>query len=421
MAKRGFAMLTYKYTALEASTGHKIKDQIEAESEKGAAKLLQERGLTPIEIVDVSKGGSPLDNLLKRVPSKEKVIFSRQLSTLINAGLPIVQSLNSVSGQTHNKALQGVIRAVISDVEGGSSFADALSKHPKVFNQVYISLVAAGESSGTLDVALERLANQQEKDAEIISKIRGAMIYPIIVLIVMVAVVTFMMVEVLPQVQNLYNGLPGVKLPLVTRVLLAVSHATIHYWWAVIIIVGAAVFLTTRWARTGPGKDVIDSAKMRVWPVGQLFVKLYMARFTRTGATLVGSGVPLLQMMSITADAVNNVHIERSLARAADKVKGGKALSDSLQGDPNFPELVPNMIHIGEQSGALENMLSKCADYYEREVDNQIAAIQTLVEPVLMVILGIVAFTIVAAILLPIYGLVGHININPSSTHAGSL
>jgi len=405
-------MLTYSYTAVESATGKKIKDNIEAESERGAAKLLQDRGMTPIEIVDLSTKASPLDKILKHVSTKDKVIFSRQLSTLINAGLPIVQSLNSVRGQTNNKTLRGIIGEVITDIEGGSSFANALSKHPKVFNRVYVSLVSAGESSGTLDVALERLANQQEKDADIISKVRGAMVYPIIVLVVMAGVVTFMLTVVLPQVQNLYNGLPGIKLPLVTRLLLAFSHLLTHYWWLLAIVVGGLVFATTRWARTGPGKQTIDGLKMHAWPAGPLFVKLYMARFTRTGATLVGSGVPLLQMLNITADAVNNVHIENSIYRASEKVKGGKTLSESLQGDPNFPELVPNMIHIGEQSGALETMLGKCADYYEKEVDAQIRTISTLVEPVLMIILGIVAFTIVAAVLLPIYSLVGHIGIN---------
>lgn len=405
-------MLTYTYTALETATGKKVKDQIDAESEKGAARLLQDRGLTPIEIVDASSKGSPLDRFLKRIPSKDKVIFSRQLSTLINAGLPIVQSLNSVGEQTNNKTLQGVIRSIISDIEAGSSLASAMEKHPKVFNKVYISLVGAGESSGTLDVALERLANQQEKDADIISKVRGAMIYPLIVLTVMGGVVIFMLVEVLPQVKTLYDGLPGVKLPIITRMLLAVSHTVVHFWWVLIILVVALGFITTRWARSGPGKQVIDRAKMRMWPVGPLFMKLYMARFTRTGATLVGSGVPLLQMLNITATAVDNVHIAGSIQKASEKVKSGKSLSEGIDGDPNFPELVPNMIHIGEQSGALETMLGKCADYYEKEVDQQIRAISTLVEPVLMIILGIVAFTIVAAVLLPIYGLVGHIGIN---------
>lgn len=405
-------MQVYQYTARDVSSGKSVKAEVEAESQAGATKILKERGLSPIEIEVKTEGGSPLDKILKRVPSKEKVIFSRQLSTLINAGLPIVQSLRTVSSQTTNKTLQGIISNVVADVEAGSSLSEAMRKHPKAFDNVYVSLVAAGETSGTLDMSLERLANQQEKDADIISKVRGAMIYPIIVLLVMCAVIVFMITTVIPQVQNLYDGLPGVKLPFITRILLGFSHLLTKYWWAALIVMGVLVFVTSRWARTGPGKQVVDRAKMKMWPTGQLFQKLYMARFTRTGATLVGSGVPLLQMLGITAEAVNNVHIEASITRAAEKVKGGKSLSEGLEGEPNFPELVPNMIHIGEQSGALETMLGKCADYYEKQVDAQVKAISTLVEPVLMIIMGIVAFTIVAAVLLPIYGLVGHIGIN---------
>jgi type IV pilus assembly protein PilC len=225
-------MQTYVYTAREAS-GKKIKSEIEADSESGAAKLLQERGVTPIDIIDKTKNRNPLD--LKRVPTKDKVIFSRQLSTLVNAGLPIVQSLRSVSEQTHNKTFKSVINLVIADIEAGSSFSKALAKHPKVFNNVYISLVGAGETSGTLDVALERLANQQEKDADIVAKVRGAMIYPMIVLLVMGGVVGFMLTVVLPQVETLYNSLPGVKLPLITRILLFISHLLIHFWWITLI------------------------------------------------------------------------------------------------------------------------------------------------------------------------------------------
>jgi type IV pilus assembly protein PilC len=405
-------MQTYVYTAREVSTGKKVKAEIEADSERGAAKLLQERGVTPIDIKDKAGAGTPLDKIFKRVPSKDKVIFSRQLATLINAGLPIVQSLQTVSDQTQNKNLKAIIGKIISDVEAGSSFSSGLSKHPKVFNQVYVSLVAAGETSGTLDTALERLAGQQEKDAEIISKVRGAMIYPAIVMLVMLAVVVFMLTTVLPQVKTLYDGLPGVKLPLITILLLKCSYAITHFWWVLIIIMGLIAVFTSKWIKTVTGRKVIDGLKMKVWPVGPLFTKLYMARFSRTGSTLVGSGVPLLLMLSITAEAVNNVLVAQSITKAAEKVKGGKALSDSLMGDPYFPDLVPNMIHIGEQSGALENMLGKCADYFEKEVDTAVKNISTLVEPVLMIIMGIVAFTIVAAVLLPIYGLVGHVGVN---------
>ncbi len=272
-------------------------------------------------------------------------------------------------------------------------------------------MIEAGEASGTLDKSLERLANQQEKDAEIISKVRGALIYPLLVVVVMIAVVTFMIVIVLPHVQEIYKDIPGAKLPILTVILLGLSHIISKFWWLILILIGLGIFFTTRWARTGPGKDVVDKVKMRSWPIGKLFMKLYMARFARTAETLVSSGVPLLQVMSIVSEAVNNVHISRAVMQAAEKVKGGKALSESIEGNNNFLPLVPNMIRIGEQSGSLETMLGKTADYYEKEVDNEIRAISTIIEPVLMIMLGIMALIIVAAVLLPIYGLSGKLNV----------
>jgi type IV pilus assembly protein PilC len=402
-------MLTFKYTARDPATGDKVTATVEADSEQAAAKLIHKEGLSPIEIKLQEKDGAGLLNkYTNRVKSKDKVLFSRQLSTLINAGLPLVQSLRNVAAQTQNKKLQVIINKVISDVEGGTTFSVALGRHPAVFDNVFVNLVAAGEASGTLDTSLERIANQQEKDAEILSKIRGAMVYPIIVMGVMVAVVVFMVVKVLPSVEEVYKGLPGAQLPLVTRFLLGVSHFTTKYWWIEVIVLAGLAFMTTRWARSGGGKEIIDKLKMRMWPIGRLFMKVYMARFTRVGSTLIASGVPLIQMLEITGRAINNIHIERSIATAAEKVKGGKALSDSLKGDSNFLPLVPDMLHIGEQSGSIEQMLNKTADYYEREVDNEIRAISTIIEPVLMILMGIVAITIVTAVLLPVYGLVGN-------------
>lgn len=401
-------MLSYQYTARNPSTGQQVKASVEADSEAAAAKLISQQGMVPIDIRLDQQGSGMFGKLGSRVGAKDRVLFSRQLSTLINAGLPLLQALRSVNQQTVSKPLKVVLSQVIGDIEGGSTLSNAMGKHPRVFNQVYVSLVAAGETSGTLDAALERLAIQQEKDADLNSKIRGAMTYPIIVLLVMGGVVGFMVVKVLPQVKTLYEGLPGANLPVITRALLAFSDFVIHFWWIVLIIVVALVFFTTRWARTGPGKVFIDKAKMRAWPIGPLFMKLYMARFARTGSTLVASGVPLLQMLQITSNAVNNVHIEDSLKHAIEKVKGGKSLADSIENDPNFLPLVPNMLRIGEQSGAIEQMMSKVADYYEKEVDNEVANISSIIEPVMMVILGIVAFIIVAAVLLPIYGLAGN-------------
>lgn len=401
-------MLTFRYTARDPATGQYIKSDVQAENEQAAAKLIRKEGFVPIDIELAERAATGFRaRFLNRIKTKDKVLFSRQLSTLINAGLPLVQSLRSVNRQTTSKPLKVIINKVIGDVEAGATLATAMSKHPEAFNQVYTSLIAAGEASGTLDKALERLAIQQEKDADLITKVRGAMVYPIIVLLVMVGVVTFMLVKVLPQVEVLYEGLPGAELPLVTKILLAVANFVIDFWWAILIVIGFAIFFGTRWARTLGGKQVIDRLKMKAWPVGPLFSKMYMARFARTGTTLVASGVPLLQMLSITANSINNVHVEASIHRAAEKVKGGKALSDSLQNDPNFLELVPNMLRIGEQSGSLEQMLAKTADYYEKEVDDQVKAISTIIEPVLMVILGVVAFVIVAAVLLPVYGLAG--------------
>jgi type IV pilus assembly protein PilC len=400
-------MLTYDYVARDPASGRHVKAAVQADSESSAAKLIRAEGLVPIDITVNKSGTGGLLGRFNRVKTKEKVLFSRQLSTLLNAGLPLLQSLRNVNAQTTSKPLKLVITKIIADVEGGSSLAIAMGKHTDVFNQVFLSLIAAGEVSGTLDTALERLANQQEKDADIIAKIRGAMMYPIIILLVMGVVVGFMIVKVLPQVKQLYTETSGASLPLVTTVLLAVSDFIIHDWWIVLIIVVILGVFTSKWARSIGGKSVIDGFKMRAWPIGPLFMKMYMARFARTGTTLIASGVPLLQVLEITSRAIDNIHISRSLSAAIEKVKGGKSLGDSLQGDPNFLELVPNMLKIGEQSGSLEQMLSKAADYYEKELDQEIKNIQTLIEPVMMVIMGIVAFTVVAAVLLPIYSLAG--------------
>lgn len=398
-------MLKFKYQARDSASGQMVKSTIEAESEQEAAKLIRGEGLNPISIVAESAVSGGLRERLNRVKTKEKVLFSRQLSTLINAGLPLVQSLQNVADQTQSKKLKSVVEEVISDVEGGMALSAACERHPEVFNRIFISLVAAGEVSGTLDKALERIADQQEKDAEIMSKVRSAMVYPVIVVLVMIAVVGFMLVKVLPQVKVLYAGFSGAEMPFVTRVLLATSDFVIKFWWVFAILLVLSVIFGSRYARSAGGKLIIDKAKLHMWPIKVLFQKMYMARFARTGTTLVASGVPLIQMLEITADAVNNTYIEQAIDRAAEKVKGGKALSDSLTPEVYFLSLVPNMIRIGEQSGSLEEMLAKIADYYEKEVDTQVKAIQTIIEPVLMVVLGIVALVIVAAVLLPVYGL----------------
>ena len=402
-------MLNFKYEARNPSTGQLVKAEVEAESEQAAIKLIRDNGLAPLSVKsnDARGANNPISKFFGKVKIKDKILFSRQLSTLINAGLPLLQALRSVNAQVTSKPLQAITNTVIADIEGGLSFSAALDKHPETFNQIYRSLVSAGEASGTLDGSLERIANQQEKDAEILSKVRGAMIYPAIVLVVMAGVISFMIVKVLPQVEVLYKGIPGAKLPLLTIIMLAIAHFIINFYYVVIIGAIGIVVGAFQFARTAIGRSLADRYKMRGWPISTLFMELYMARFARTGTTLISTGVPLLQMLDITANAINNVHIEASLRAASEKVKGGRSLADSISGDTNFLPLVPNMLRIGEQSGAMESMFSKVADYYEKELDNQIKAISTIIEPVLMVILGVVAFIIVAAVLLPIYGLAG--------------
>ncbi len=405
-------MLTYEYTARDPATGKKVKSTVEADSQQAAVSLLQKQGLSPIEMKAKSNSsGNPITNYLHRIKTKDKVLFARQLSTLINAGLPLVQSLRNVVGQTQNKSLQIVLNQVITDVESGTNFSNALAKFPNVFNPIFVNLVAAGEVSGTLDASLARLADQSEKDADIISKVRGAMVYPIIVLMVMVGVVIFMVVKVVPSVQVVYESIPGAELPFITKFLVGVANFTTKYWWVEVIAIGLIVFFGSKWARSMGGRRIVDKMKMRTPPLGQLFMKLYMARFSRIGATLIASGVPLIQMLDITGKAINNVHVMESIQKAADKVKGGKALSESIKHDPNFLPLVGDMLHIGEESGSMEQMLGKAADYYEKEVDNQIRAISTIIEPALMILMGVVALIVVAAVLLPIYSLVGKIEV----------
>lgn len=401
-------MQTFIYEARNAATGQKVKATVQADNERSAARLIQGQGLAPLAIELLKENSSRF----KKVKVKDKVIFSRQLSTLINAGLPLVQSLRTVLNQTGNKNLKFIINQVISDVEAGQSFASSLEKHPNVFNPVFTSLIAAGEASGTLDNALDRLAVQQEKDAEVVSKIRGAMAYPIVVILVMAAVVGFMVVGVLPQVKTLYEGMSAGQMPLITRVLLMISDFIIKFWWIFLGIIGGLSVFGFRWLKTLGGQRFIDKFKLEAPAISRIYKKMYMARFARTASTLVASGVPLIEMLEITAEAINNVYIKESVYKSIAQVKGGKSLSESLMGDPYFLELVPNMLHIGEQSGTIENMMSKTAEYYEKEVDNEIKMISMIIEPALMIMLGVVALIIVAAVLLPIYGLAGKAVIN---------
>lgn len=403
-------MKRFSYEAKDQSTGKSVKASVQAESEHAAAKLLLNQGFTPLSIKEDNGDGNIFSKFTGRIRIKDRVVFTRQLSTLIGAGLPLTQSLRTVRDQTENKQLQSVLDEIIASVEGGKSLADSFSKHPHVFDNVFLALVTAGEASGTLDDALRRIAAQQEKDAAMMSKIKGAMTYPFIVLFVIFGVVIFMLVVVVPQVKNLYTDL-NQQLPLITLIMVGLADAVVKFGVFMLVGLGAAVYFIRQYFQTESGIKVVDTLKLNAPIFGRMFRKLYMARFARTGQTLLNTGVPMLDMLRITSKAVNNSILAQSIDRAADKVKGGKALSDALKGEDNILPFVPQMISIGEQSGKIDEMMGKAAQVYEDELDEEIKSISTAIEPILMVVLAGVAGTLVAAILMPIYGLVNNLNV----------
>lgn len=398
-------MITYTYIARDTSSGQTIKSTVQADSERAAAKLLMAQGIVPTEIKVKGENSGLIGFITNRVGTKDKVIFTRQLATLINAGLPLSQSLRTVASQTPNKKLESIIQEIITSIEGGSTLADAFKKHPKVFNDVYISLISAGEASGTLDKSLERIANQQEKDAELFTKVRSAMVYPLIVLFVILGVVIFMLTTVVPQIEQLFDDL-NQELPFVTQIMVGAADFVSGFWWLLIGIAIAAVYFGRRYVATGKGRMHFDTFKLNVPLFGVLLRKLYMARFTRTGETLLGAGVPMLEMLKIAGTSTNNVVIGAAIKRAAEKVGGGKSLSSALKNEESIETLVSQMINIGEQSGGIDKMMGKAADFYENEVDTAVRNLSTSIEPVLMVFLALVAGAMVAAVLLPVYGLI---------------
>ncbi len=398
-------MKKYAYEARDKSTGKIEKGEIQAESLRMAGRALLDNGFIPVkDIKEVDEGGI-LGKISGRISAKDKIVFTRQFSTLVGAGLPLAQGLRTVAEQTENKKMRGVIEDILSRVEGGSSLSDSFSKHEGVFDKVYLSLIAAGELSGTLDESLRRIAAQQEKDAAMMSKIRGAMTYPLIVLVVIGMVMAFMMFTVVPQVENLYQDLKK-DLPLMTQIMVSVANFLSSFWWLVFIILGVAGWFFRQWLKTASGIRFAANFKLNVPLFSPLFRKLYMARFCRTGQLLLSTGVSMNDMLTITGNAVNNVVIQDKIDEANKLVAGGKNLSDSLKDKDYILPLVPQMISIGEQSGKIDEMLGKTAQVYEDELDEQIKAISTLIEPILMGVMAVVAGGMIGAILMPIYGLV---------------
>ena len=403
-------MKKYKYKARDQANNKIIESTVQADSEKVAAKLLLDQGFVPISLKEEDDSSGLFAKFTNRVTSKDKVVYSRQLATLIGAGLPLSQSLRTVSEQTENKKLREISESITSSVEGGKSLSESFGKFPEVFDPIFLSLMAAGEVSGSLDKALQRIAAQQEKDAAMMSKIKGAMTYPVIVLFVMLGVIIFMLISVVPQVEKLYQDF-NQELPLLTKVMVGTANFIVDYWWIVLIVGIAVVYFGRQFFRTDSGIKTKDTFKLNVPLFSPMFRKLYMARLARTSQTLLSSGVSMLDTLDIVRKAMNNSVLSESIERAADKVKGGKALSVSLSDEDYILALVPQMIKIGEQSGKIDEMFGKLAQIYEDELDEQIKTISTAIEPVLMVLLALVAGGMVGAILFPIYSLVNGVGL----------
>lgn len=398
-------MIRYKYRAKDRKTGRIVSGTVQAENEQAAGKILVDQGYVPQRVM--AEGGG-LFAKSDRMSTKQRIVFTRQLATLVGAGLPLSNSLRMISEQTEDEGTRIITEELTAQIEAGKTLHDAFAKFPDVFNKVYLSLIAAGEASGTLDVSLQRLAAQQEKDANMMSKIRGALTYPIIVLIVIIAVVAFMMVAVVPQVEGLYRDLKK-PLPGITKVMVNISNFFINNWWVILIVLAFLVWFFIQFRRTDVGKKFLAQFKLNVPLFKELFLRLYNARFARTAQMLLSAGVPMLDAMKISADAMNNVVLEDIINQASTMVRGGKPLSASLKGREYILPLVPQMAATGEESGRIDEMLGKAAQVYEDELDERLAAIATMIEPILMVTLAIVAGGMVGAILFPIYSIIGEI------------
>ena len=399
-------MRRFKYRAKDKSTGKVVKGDIQAEDERTAGHLLIEQGYIPQSLTE--EGAGLLGNT-DRVTNKDRITFTRQLATLIGAGLPLATSLRTVIEQTQARGMKKIAEEILINVESGKSLHESFALHPEVFNGVYLALIKAGEASGTLDLALKRLAEQEEKDAAMLSKIRGAMVYPGIILVVVLGVLAFMMTSVVPQVRQLYDDM-GETVPGITQVLVDISDFFGNFWWLVLIIlvgvVGGCVYAVKR---TPVGRKVMDSIKIHVPIFGGLFRKLYVSRFARTAEMMLATGVPMLDSVAIAIDATNNVVVEEEYRKVLEPIKGGKALSGALKDREYMLPLVPQMASIGEESGKIDEMLGKAAQVYENELDTQINNISTMVEPILMVIMAGLIGVVIAGTLLPIYSLVSNV------------
>jgi type IV pilus assembly protein PilC len=390
-------------------TGELRKGTMTADNEAAVQNKLRSQQLNPTLVkkkaFSLNFGGAG-----GRVDTKDIVKFIRQFATMIDAGLPLVQCLEILSAQEPNKAFQTILRDIKSTVEQGSTFSDALKKHPKVFDDLFVNLVHAGEVGGILDTILNRLAVYIEKRQKLVRQVKGALTYPVVVMCIMIGVVTVLLTWVIPAFENMFKEF-GAKdgLPAITKIVIGISKGFVHYLPVTIGVVVIVVFGSMTFYRSRQGKRFVHNAMLKMPVLGDVLRKIAVARFARTLGTLMGSGVPILDALDIVAKTSGNVIVEEGIMFARARISEGKNLAEPLSEMKVFPGMVVQMVAVGEQTGALDTMLNKVADFYDDEVDVAVAAMTSLIEPILMVVIGGVVGTVLISMYMPIFSLAGNI------------
>ena len=397
-------MAVFTYRALDRESGEILQDQMEGSNTMAVAINLKQQGLLVIDVKEQSVSQKDILEPFKKVKLSDLVVFSRQFSTLINAGLPIVRALYVLAEQTQNKKFEDVIDAVRGDVEAGSSLSEALEQHPKVFNRLYVEMVKAGEIGGMLDVVLLRIADQLEKEADLRRKVKSAMVYPLFVVGFAFLVLSFLLIFIVPIFARIFEDLGG-TLPLFTRIVIGASNVLTSLWGILAYLtLGVAVFLFLRWKKTEQGRKVWGRVVLRLpAKIGDVVQKVVLARFARTLGTLSAAGVPILQAIEITATSSGNWVVENALLKSRDAIREGIPIYKPLESEPVFPPLVTRMIAIGEETGDIDGMLGKIADFYESEVDATIKALTSIMEPLMIIVVGAIVGVIVISMYLPMF------------------
>jgi len=400
-------MPMYEYTARNVK-GEIQKGQIDVASRDDVIAYLRKNRLQQVSLREAPKSMNLNLSFGSGIKTRDIVIFTRQFATMINAGLPLVQSLSILAAQAENKVLKEITKAVVFDVESGNTLADAMAKHPKAFSQLYVNMVAAGESGGILDTILLRLATFLEKNDALIRKVKGAMVYPGVIMSVAFIAVAVLLIFVIPTFQSMFASV-NLELPLPTRVVIGMSELLTGYWWLIIAVVAALAFLVKRYYNTNDGRKRIDQILLSSPVLGDLLRKSTVSRFTRTLGTLISSGVNILEGLEITAKTAGNRVIHDAVMEARSSIAGGETIAGPLEKSKVFPTMVISMIAVGEQTGGLDTMLNKIADFYDEEVDVAVSALLSLMEPIMIVVLGVVVGGMVVAMYLPIFDMMNAI------------